>query len=65
MSSEQWSAALSLLAAIVVVAASFRQWVVVTVDGDLPLRPWAKVMLAAVLVLLVALAVALVVSLVG
>ena len=42
MSAERWSALLSLIAALVIVAASFRQWVTVTVDGGLPLRPWAK-----------------------
>jgi hypothetical protein len=54
VSTEQWSAALSLIAALIITLASFRQWVSVTYDGDLPLRGWAKWMLIIVVGLLVA-----------
>jgi hypothetical protein len=53
MTPEQWSAALALFAAIVVALASFRQWWWITVDGGMPLKPWARAMLIVVVVLLV------------
>src|SRR4051812_25933462 len=53
VTAEQWSALLSLLAALVITLASFRQWVSVQYDGGMPLRSWAKAMLLCVVALLV------------
>lgn len=52
MAPEKLSALLSLLAAVVIALASFWQWWGITWDGGMPLKPWAKVMLAAVVLLL-------------
>lgn len=52
VTTEQWSAFLSIIAALVITAASFRQWVWIAMDGDTSLRPWAKAMLATVVGLL-------------
>jgi hypothetical protein len=53
MKAEEWSAVLALLGALVVTLASFRQWWVMTADGGMPLRPWARVVLTGVAVLLI------------
>jgi hypothetical protein len=53
VTAEQWSALLSLIAALVVALASFRLWWWITADGDMPLKPWALVMLIVVVALLV------------
>jgi hypothetical protein len=54
MSTDRWSAFLSILAAIAVVGASYIQWWDVTTDGDLRTRKWVKLILfPGVLVLLV------------
>ena len=53
MTSEQWSAALALLAAIVIALASFRQWWTIGVNGGMPLKPWARAMLIVVVALLI------------
>lgn len=57
MTSEKLSALLSLIAATVVVAASYFQWWHLTYRGKLIAKPWVKVMLAGVIALLVAAAI--------
>lgn len=63
MSSEQLSALLSLVAAAVIVGATYFQWWDVTYEGGLPLRRWVRyLLLPVVLGLLVAAGVLLVVD---
>ena len=54
MTTEKLSALLSLLAALVVVVASFFQWWNITYNGQLITKRWVKVLLGLVVVSLLA-----------
>jgi len=54
MTTEKLSALLSLLAALVVVVASFFQWWNITYNGQLITKRWVKVLLGLVVISLLA-----------
>jgi hypothetical protein len=54
MTGEKWAALVSIVAALVVVAATYFQWWDVTFDGELRIRRWVRfVLLPGVIALLV------------
>lgn len=52
MTGDRLSAVLSVAAAFVVVAATWFQWWDITMDGGMRARPWVKVMLVGVMLML-------------
>lgn len=54
MSAAKWSSLMSGLAAVVILVASYHQWVDIRYDGVMRLKRWAKVMLAVCIALTVA-----------
>jgi uncharacterized membrane protein len=53
VTTEQWSAGLSLVAALVITIASFKKWETPTLDGGDPQKTWVRTMLVSVVVMLV------------
>lgn len=62
VTTEKLSAALSLVAALVIVAATYFQWWNITYRGQMIMKPWVKAMLGLMALLLVGALVLLLVS---